>query len=191
MWSTTILLHRPFIETWHPDSRATTTSAIQVSPSDICLSAANQICLTIQLYSRYMCGLPCDLIFPIFVAANILLHHWRQAGGNDILIKQRLELCIKWLNGLGKSWKSAEKRHQILSECKKNSLYDWSFTNESVIAINIPSQDAQIQRIQDANESAQMIDNFFNSTMPSINDSFNLEYLQWVDSFDFQGYLDQ
>jgi hypothetical protein len=117
MWSTTILLHRPFIQNWQSSSSNAATSTLQ-DPQEICLFAANKICSVIEMYTRYMCGLPSDLIFPIFVAGNILQSHWRRMENKDIAVRKQLELCIKWLNGLGKSWKNAEQRQQMLVECK-------------------------------------------------------------------------
>jgi hypothetical protein len=59
-------------------------------------------------------------MYPIFVAANVLLRRWQQAGGTDAIIKTRLELCVKWLHGLGKNWRGAEERRQMLSDCKSS-----------------------------------------------------------------------
>ena len=60
----------------------------------------------------------CDLVFPIFVAGNMLLRGWRQSGRQDIGIQRNLELCVRWLNALGQNWKSAKARRQVLAECK-------------------------------------------------------------------------
>jgi hypothetical protein len=121
MWSTTILLHRPFIEHWQHNGRnagSPTSQSLQADPYEVCLFSADQICSTLEKYSGYSGGLPCDLVFPIFVAANILLRRWREAASQRIVLRPRLELCIQWLNALGKSWKSAEARGQILLECE-------------------------------------------------------------------------
>ncbi|KAH8587348.1 fungal-specific transcription factor domain-containing protein [Bisporella sp. PMI_857] len=174
MWLTTILLHRPFIESWQSGNNSATASGPKTHPSDICFFAANQICSTIKMYTRYMCGLPCDMIFPIFVAANILLHRLRQVGGKDALIRPRLELCVKWLNGLGKSWKSAEARQQMLSE-----------------SINSTYQDTQVQVVEGNIEAGNPLEDYSNFTMLSTDNSFDLEYLQWVNSFDPQPFVNQ
>ena len=117
MWSLRILVHRPFIENWQPSTIE--AQALDHNPYDACLLSANKICSTIESYISYISVLPCDLIFPIFVAAIILLRHWRQVGSEDALIRPRLELCLKWLNGMGKNWEGAGTRHQMLAECEK------------------------------------------------------------------------
>jgi hypothetical protein len=116
MLSTTILLHRPFIEHWNQGS-VFESSPAAVDPLEVCITSANQICVILEKYSSFLRVLPCDLVFPIFIAANILLRRWRLGGSDSSLIRPRLEQCIQWLNALGKSWKSAEGRQQILVDC--------------------------------------------------------------------------
>jgi len=123
MWLTTILLNRPFIENWRSPQENQPTAAAARHPAELCLSSANEICSTLSIYTRYMDGLPCDMMYPIFVAANVLLRHWQQTGGTDTVIKTRLELCVNWLHGLGKNWRGAEERGQMLSECKNFRLF--------------------------------------------------------------------
>jgi hypothetical protein len=118
MWSTTILLHRPFIEQWQSSGRQESCAAPEGNPFEVCIFSADQICMILGKYNSFLNVLPCDLVFPIFVAANIFLRRWRQAGADSSVIRPRLELCIQWLNALGKSWKSAEGRQQTLVECK-------------------------------------------------------------------------
>jgi len=83
MWSTTILLHRPFIEHWQKAGVAPAAPPPKhwkADPYEVCLFSADQICSTLEKYSGYLGGLPCDLVFPIFVAANILLRAGEKLG---------------------------------------------------------------------------------------------------------------
>src|SRR3954468_5928093 len=116
MWASRILVHRPFIENW--PAGAIEIHGHENNPYKICLFSAQRICSTIEAYTSYINALPCDLIFPIFVAAVILLRHWRHIGDEDALLRPRLELCLKWLNGMGKNWGGAKSRHQMLAECE-------------------------------------------------------------------------
>ncbi|KAH8597383.1 fungal-specific transcription factor domain-containing protein [Bisporella sp. PMI_857] len=114
MWQGTILVHRPFIARWQTISSITESST---SPLEVCLQAANNICLILEKYFDRLPGLPCDMVFPIFTAASTLLYHSKQVQNNDSLeTRRRLKLCIHWLSVLGKSWKTAGARHQLLAD---------------------------------------------------------------------------
>lgn len=116
MHSGTILLHRPFISRWISSPANTNTSA---DPLKICLNSANAICNILERYFDNFYGLPCDMIFSIFTAASTLLYQSKQADGSDHAESQRrLKMCIHWLSVLGKSWKSAGARQQLLVDCK-------------------------------------------------------------------------
>lgn len=84
----------------------------------ICVFASNNICTVLEKYSDVLLELPCDLIFCIFMAATIQLRRYRQGGPDAVHAQQCLQLCVHWLTVLGKSWKSAEARHQLLKERK-------------------------------------------------------------------------
>ncbi|KAF4630992.1 hypothetical protein G7Y89_g7143 [Cudoniella acicularis] len=117
MWTGTIMLHRPFIARWRKDLKFSEPSS---DPFQICLDAATQICTVLEKYLERLPGGPCDMVFSIFIAASILLHHSKQAdAGAAAETRHRLKLCIHWLSVLGKSWKSAGARHQLL-----NDLFD-------------------------------------------------------------------
>ncbi|CZR51801.1 uncharacterized protein PAC_01678 [Phialocephala subalpina] len=180
IWATTILLHRPFIDSWQPSSTENRVLSSQNDPNEICFYAANRICSTIQMYTQFIEGLPCDLIFPIFVAANILLRRWQQSGGEDVEIRLQLDLCAKWLNGLGKSWKGAESRHKIIVE-----------------SINLNSRDAQpsdpdpSQSAFNSEQPNPLSNSAVNLTLLSMENDFDLDYLQWVNSLDTQDFVNQ
>lgn len=70
------------------------------------------------MYFDRLLGLPCDMIFSVFTAASTLLHHSKTAEGAGHDTKTHLKLCIHWLSVLGKSWKSAGTRHQMLADSK-------------------------------------------------------------------------
>lgn len=114
MWHGTILLHRPFIARWQPDP---TNPDSAINPLHICLQAANNICLILEKYFDRLPGLPCDMVFSVFTAASTLLYNSKQSE-NEVGVdaQRRLKLCIHWLSVLGKSWKSAGARQQLLSD---------------------------------------------------------------------------
>ncbi|KAF8864915.1 hypothetical protein BDZ45DRAFT_642670 [Acephala macrosclerotiorum] len=181
MWATTILLHRPFIDSWQPNSTEDGVLSSQNDPNEICFYAASRICSTIQMYTQFIQGLPCDLIFPIFVAANILLRRWQQTGCENSEIQLQLDLCARWLNGLGKSWKGAESRHKIIVE-----------------SINLNSPDAQSsdrdpssQSQFDSDQTNHLSNSPVNLTLLSMENDFDLDYLQWVNSLDAQDFVNQ
>ncbi|QSZ37576.1 hypothetical protein DSL72_008674 [Monilinia vaccinii-corymbosi] len=108
----TILLHRPFIVRWTSNPANVNASA---DPLKICLNSANAICTILEKYFDDFYGLPCDMIFSIFTAASTLLYQSKQPDvGDDTELQRRLKLCIHWLSALGKSWKSAGARQQLL-----------------------------------------------------------------------------
>ncbi|TVY37670.1 putative transcriptional regulatory protein [Lachnellula subtilissima] len=117
MLTGTIMLHRPFIERWRPElAFAEPTS----NPHDICLGAANRICIILEKYLERLLGGPCDMVFTIFTAASILLHCSKKMEAAAVVdVRRRLKQCIHWLSVLGKSWKTAGTHHQLL-----NDLFD-------------------------------------------------------------------
>jgi len=116
MWSITIAIHRPFIARWESSPNISKSSA---SPLEACLQAANSICLILEKYFERLPGLPCDMVFPIFTAASTLLYHSKQTQSSDGLeTRRRLKLCIHWLSVLGRSWKTAGARQQLLADGK-------------------------------------------------------------------------
>ncbi|KAB8304224.1 hypothetical protein EYC80_003642 [Monilinia laxa] len=112
MHSGTILLHRPFIARWISNPANISASA---NPLKICINSANTICTILEKYFDDFYGLPCDMVFSIFTAASTLLYQSKQSdGGDNTESQRRLKLCIHWLSVLGKSWKSAGARQQLL-----------------------------------------------------------------------------
>jgi hypothetical protein len=118
MWFSTILLHRPFTTYWQSRPEGSFQQQSTSDPFMICVFASNNICTVLEKYSDVLLELPCDLIFCIFMAATIQLRLYRQGGPDAVHAQQCLQLCVHWLTVLGKSWKSAEARHQLLKERK-------------------------------------------------------------------------
>ncbi|KAK2627405.1 hypothetical protein QTJ16_003371 [Diplocarpon rosae] len=111
-WHATILLHRPFIARWSSNPG----SAEQTNPFDICLQSANNICIVLEKYFDRLLGLPCDMVFSVFTAASTLLYQSKISKEPDPETQRRLRLCIRWLSVLGRSWKSAGARQQMLAD---------------------------------------------------------------------------
>ena len=57
------------------------------------------------------------MVFSVFTAASTLLYNSKHVEGEvGADAQRRLKLCIHWLSILGKSWKSAGARQQLLSD---------------------------------------------------------------------------
>jgi hypothetical protein len=57
------------------------------------------------------------MVFSVFTAASTLLYNSTHTEGEvGVDAQRRLRLCIHWLSILGKSWKSAGARQQLLSD---------------------------------------------------------------------------
>jgi hypothetical protein len=112
MWCSTILLHRPFAS--HRDSQTDKKHKNSPQPLDICFIASNNICDILEGYADNLPKLSCDMIFPIFTTASTLSHYSKQIGREDPLTQRRIDMCVKWLLILGKSWKNAGARQQML-----------------------------------------------------------------------------
>lgn len=118
MWSSAIVLHRPFISYWQELSPSSAGRDIMIHPLDICFSAANNICAILEKYSEYLPRLPCDIIFSIFTAGTILSHYSKQVKPQDRDIQRRLTACVRWLSIFGRSWRSATARRDLLDKCE-------------------------------------------------------------------------
>ena len=115
-WHATILLNRPFIARWSSNPGVSDSP----DPFDVCLQAANNICLVLEKYFDRLLGLPCDMIFSVFTAASTLLYHSKNSKKADPENQRRLKLCVHWLSVFGKSWKSARARHEILADSRSS-----------------------------------------------------------------------
>lgn len=126
MWFSTILLHRPFIAHWQLSHEASNQQQSTIDPFEICVYAANNICSVLNKYSNLLQDLPCDLVFCIFMAAMIHLRRYRQAGPDASHAQHCLQQCTQWLTMLGKQWKSAEVRHQLLQESELPNFHTFN-----------------------------------------------------------------
>lgn len=119
------MLHRPFIARWSSNPAAGTSP----DPHYVCLEAAKHICSALEKYFEQLLGLPCDMVFSVFIAASTLLYHSKVSKSDESENRRQLQLCIRWLSALGKSWKSAGARHQMLAD----STFTSSSTKRGVI----------------------------------------------------------
>lgn len=138
-------------------------------------------------YNSFLNVLPCDLVFPIFVAANIFLRRWRQGGADSSVVRPRLELCVQWLNALGRSWKGAEGHQQTLVECESDFRflgYNYRLLTMAALNTNQPTQaegnNAASSEASGLNEGDTTFNNFSNFTTLAMENDFDLEYMQWI-----------
>jgi hypothetical protein len=75
--------------------------------------------------------LSCDLIFPIFTTASTLSYSIKQSAFEDGETRRRIDLCIRWLQVLGRSWKNASTRGEVLAQGT------WHNPNLDIRATNI------------------------------------------------------
>ncbi|XMA18220.1 hypothetical protein WAI453_011011 [Rhynchosporium graminicola] len=140
-WHCSILIHRPFIARWTYNP-ATPDSP---DPLEVCLDAAKNICIVLEKYIGRLLGLPCDMVFSVFTAASALLYDSKSSKEPSPETNRLLQLCIHWLSMLGKSWKSAGKRHEMLA-----AMYDLpqemhTQNNSGARTIGSPALEASIQ----------------------------------------------
>jgi hypothetical protein len=78
-------------------------------PVQICLSAAQELCAVLSAYVEDLSRLPCDVIFPIVLAAATLWQCRKEfdASHDRAEVKAQIDLCVKCLAIVGKIWKNA------------------------------------------------------------------------------------
>jgi hypothetical protein len=114
MYCSTILLHRPFASQQVRQSEKKSKNLLH--PLDICFVASNNICDILEGYADNLPKLSCDMIFPIFTTGSTLSHYSKLIDREDPLTQRRIDMCIRWLQILGKSWKNAGPRQQLLAK---------------------------------------------------------------------------
>ncbi|KAK0484836.1 fungal-specific transcription factor domain-containing protein [Armillaria novae-zelandiae] len=107
-WLMFILLHRPL---FNRKARTVYSSEGEIDHKKLCKRAADNILQILQtwrkLYTlRYV---PVTLFQAVFSAGTVFL----LAGGHSLV---KVELCIEYLNEIGKSWKSATNIGAILQQ---------------------------------------------------------------------------
>lgn len=117
MWSITILVHRPFVTLRQPEDGPE-------DPLSVCVTAAQNMCAILEKYSENLAILSCDIIFPIFTSASILSYVADRSGAQEAEIRRLIQLCVRWLAILGKSWKNAGIFKDTLSKGKSSCNSD-------------------------------------------------------------------
>ncbi len=82
------------------------------------------------------------MVFSVFTAASTLLYHSKHSKDATSENHGRLKLCIHWLSVLGKSWKSAGTRHQMLADSELPSDSIISLLTSGTSVFDLP-QDLQ------------------------------------------------
>ena len=125
MWCSAILLHRPFVSYWQKKGwPAGKTMQNYPHPLDVCVTAANNICAILEGYADNLPMLSCDMIFPIFTCASTLSHYSKENDLHEAEVSKRINMCIGWLLVLGKSWKNASTRQEMLTKGMDHFPYD-------------------------------------------------------------------
>ena len=83
--------------------------ALEKSPIRVCLAAAQEASAILAEYVDDLGRLPCDFIFPIVLVAGTLWQHRGEynAGPSRVKVQEQIDLCVKCLAIMGKSWKNA------------------------------------------------------------------------------------
>jgi hypothetical protein len=95
-------------------------------PVQICLAAAQELCAVLSAYVEDLSRLPCDVIFPIVLAAATLWQCRKEfdASHDRAEVKAQIDLCVRCLAIVGKIWKNAGdcRRRLIKGECQYVSI---------------------------------------------------------------------
>jgi len=86
-------------------------------PVRVCIAAAQEVSAILAEYVDDLSRLPCDLIFPIVLAAATLWQHRGEyiPGPDRARVQVQIDLCIKCLSIMGKFWKNA-------GDCKRKLI---------------------------------------------------------------------
>lgn len=147
-----------------------------------------------EVYSNLLERLPCDLVFPIFVAANTFLHFWNDSGDQGTHSRQRLNQCSRWLVELGKSWKNAEARNQVLSNCElpqpspRHAVGTQYWSSNIALSTNNATFQTEPARINSGSGQEEMqiskLHTAADPFMPLLQENFDLEYTDWIAMLD-------
>lgn len=134
-WASVITLNRPFLQFWEemkwsPDN----DSNADLRPERLCIEAAKHICAILSAYQDYLTSFPCDMIFPIVLAAAIT---WQLGKGTDQEAnspnaREELDLCVRSLSTVSSCWKNAGRYREKLITGKSLQYRPRSFA----IAVN-------------------------------------------------------
>lgn len=85
-------------------------------PVRVCIAAAQEASAILAEYVDDLGRLPCDFIFPIVLVAGTLWQHRGEytAGPDRAKVQEQIDLCVKCLAIMGKSWKNAGDCRQDL-----------------------------------------------------------------------------
>lgn len=133
-----ILLHRPFHFYWREYSWAPAQGiAPEQIPLRVCIAAAQEGSAILAQYIDDLDRLPCDFIFPIVLVAGTLWQNRGEysAGPDRARVQEQVDLCVKCLAIMGKSWKSAGDHRQelIRGEHKVFDMVGQAFSNNDAI----------------------------------------------------------
>lgn len=86
--------------------------------------AAQEVAAILGEYVDDLSRLPCDLIFPIVLAAATLWQHRGEysAGPDRAKVQEQIDLCVKCLSIMGKFWKNAGDCRRKLIRGKHQSF---------------------------------------------------------------------
>lgn len=114
-------------------------------PLQICLTAAKEMCAILSAYVDDLTRLPCDIIFPIVLAAATLWQHSAELelNYNQLETQRNIDLCVKCLSIIGKAWTNA-------GECRKRLMRGEYGSEENLQCLketdNLPSQTSPTHR---------------------------------------------
>ena len=105
-----ILLHRPFHLYWREYSWSPAKALTPESlPLRVCIAAAQEASAILAEYVDDLGRLPCDFIFPVVLVAGTLWQHRGEysPGPDRAKVQEQIDLYVKCLAIMGKSWKNA------------------------------------------------------------------------------------
>lgn len=121
-----IILNRPFLQFWEEMQWSPgDDSSPGLRPKNLCVKAAKQICAILSAYQDYLTSFPCDMIFPIVLAAAIIWQFSERINGEggSPSAREQLDVCVKSLSTVSSCWKNAGRyREQLVTGEQLSSL---------------------------------------------------------------------
>lgn len=116
-WASVIILNRPFLQLWEDkQQQVERCTDSELHPKRLCVEAAVRICDILSAYHDYLTNFPCDMVFPIVLAAAIM---WQFSNdlrqhGDSPNAREQLDVCVRSLSIVSSCWKNAARYQEKL-----------------------------------------------------------------------------
>jgi hypothetical protein len=121
-----IVLNRPFLHYWEELHYVPEEDQPETHPKYLCINAAGRMCDILAEYTGYLAYFPCDIIYPVVLAAATMWQFSQDAynTADGLTAHEQLDLCVRCLSIAGDSWKNAGRyRERLLSSESAPLIY--------------------------------------------------------------------